>query len=652
MGPRQDAADAGLTPGGTSTISAASIVHTHSDARGETRQMNRAAAVNKVPRTESPPEAAVELSIGGRQWCLARPTDQDLVMGGVDWFDLEKFSGAVLVKRNSQRSVWRVGVQGHEYFAKVYYPNGPMSRLKLLFFGATALREWNVGRYAAQHGVAAVVPVAAAWNGPRGRTGPSLLITEAVADVEPLNDYWLRVREDRRAAGPLTDSLARLIARAHQCGFRHGDLHPGNILVRHNGGAPETFFVDLHKVRIGRPVGFNAVAANLAQLNQWFRRHATRTQLRRFLRHYLAYRDRFAQAGAMARNLAVQPAELVAHLVVEADKHARALYAKRDRRIWRTGHYFAKVRPAAGWRGNVLLRSKHPAPSACAARLTYTREQWRQWLRDPLAWVRAGGARGLAQPDGGTMLKDSHTATVTRAILPTSPAPVSVVVKRPLARNAWKRLGQVLGPSRNRRAWRMANMLLNRGLSAAQPMAVVERRVAGIFRVDSVSFTDFVAGGADLEAFLTRDIAALDGAAQRRLKDRLIESVTALLKLFHERGFVHRDFKAPNLLVNWEPPYPGRPKLTFIDMDGISHVRRVSDAQRRRALVRLGASLMGSPACTRADRLRFLKRYLIGPGRTDRGWKDEWRRIAADIASKMHDKDERRLWKLDHYGRE
>jgi tRNA A-37 threonylcarbamoyl transferase component Bud32 len=605
--------------------------------------MNRAAAISNEPEQGAPPESAVESVVDGRQWRFARPSDQALAAAGIDWFNLESGPGAVLVKRNSQRSVWRVGVQGREYFAKVYYPNGLMSRIKLLLRGATALREWNVGRYAAHHGVSAVVPVAAAWRGTRGTAGRSLLITEAVTDVEPLSDYWLRIRNDRQAVEALTDSLARLIARAHQCGFRHGDLHPGNVLVRHNGGAPETFFVDLHNVRIGRPVRFNAVAANLAQLNQWFRRHATRTQRRRFLKYYLGYRDRFARAGALARNLAVQPAELVEHLAVQADRHARALYAKRDRRIWRTGRYFARIRPAPGWRGHVLLCSKHPAPSACAARLTYTKEQWRQWLRAPLSWLRQGG---------GALLKDSHTATVARALLPTSPTPAGVIVKRPLARNAWKRLEQWLGPSRNRRSWRMAHMLLNRGLPTAQPMAVVERYLVGVLRVDSVSVTDFIAGAADLETFLTRDVAALDGTMQRRVKDRLIGSLAALLKLFHERGFVHRDLKAPNLLVSWDAPYDGRPSLTFIDMDGISHVRRPSAAQRRRALVRLCASLLVSPPCSRTDRLRFLKRYLTGPGRTARDWKDHWRRIAEDVRDKLHDKDARRQWKLERYGRE
>jgi tRNA A-37 threonylcarbamoyl transferase component Bud32 len=602
-----------------------------------------------VPMRETLAEVSssptVEFFDGGRQWQVARAHAALLESSDVDWFHLEDCPKAALVKRNSQRDVWCVRVGGREYFAKLYHPNGVVCQAKLLIRGAAALREWNVGRYASAHSVAAVVPVATAWTGPRGWRGPSLLITEAVAGSIPLNDYWRQIGDHRAAADALTDSVARLIARAHQCGFQHDDMHPGNILVRPNGHERETFFVDLHKVRTGRPVGLRGVVVNLAQLNQWFRRHATRTQLRRFLRHYLAYRDLFAGCSPLAQDLNIEPADLIADLAVEADRHAGRLWAKRDRRSRRSGRYFARIRPAPGWRGHVLLHSKHPAPTACVARQTFAKRQWGQWLAEPLSWV---------DPRQHELLKDSHTATVRKALLPIDGpdgAGAAVIVKRPLARNGWKRLGQMFGRSRNSRSWRIANMLLNRNLPAAQPLAVVERYLLGIVRLDSISLTDFVPASVDLETFLTRDVGALDMKGQRVVKNHLIGALVKLIKEFHARGFVHRDFKAPNVLVSWDSPCEGRPRLTLIDMDGISHVCHSSERQRKRAIVRLAASLLDSPACTRTDRLRFLLRYLTGPGRTPIGWKDHWRSIERLVSTKMRDKQAHRQWKLDRYGR-
>jgi serine/threonine protein kinase len=192
----------------------------------------------------------------------------------------------------------------------------------------------------------------------------------------------------------------------------------------------------------------------------------------------------------------------------------------------------------------------------------------------------------------------------------------------------------------------------NRDLPVAQPLAVVERYVLGFIRMDSIGIMEYVGGASDLETFLTRDVAALPPGQRRRVKDRVIETVVRLLKAFHERGFVHRDMKAPNLMVCWHPPYTGMPVLTFIDMDGIKHVRRVRDSQSARAIVRLCASLLGSPACTASDRLRFLRSYLTGPGRSPADWKVHWRKIHEAVCSKLQDKEMRRQWKLAHYGRE
>ncbi|HUN81848.1 MAG TPA: lipopolysaccharide kinase InaA family protein, partial [Phycisphaerae bacterium] len=560
----------------------------------------------------------------------------------VDWFALSESPDCSLVKRNSQRDVWKIRAAGRDYFAKLYHPNGSVAKAKLLLRGPIALREWQVGRYAAAYDIATVVPVATAWAGVRGGAGPSLLITEAIHDALPLNDFWLTVRDDRDKSNELTESLARLIARSHQCGLQHGDMHPGNILIRRRDGHCEALFVDLHKVHIARTISQRQAVRNLAQLNQWFRSHATRAQRLRFLKDYAGYRKLFALASPFARDFRMDPRRLMLELHIQAERHAEALWAKRDRRLARNSRYFIRIRPASGWRGNAILSCKHPAPAACASRLQYTRKQWQEWLRDPLSWV---------DPAKHTLLKDSHTSTICSAKLPTDP-PAELIVKRSLARNPWKRITQLLGPSRNRRAWKTANMMRNRDIPTAQPMAIVERYVAGLFRTDSLLLTEYIPGAVDLETFFTRDVAGLPVDRQRKVKDRLIRSLVRLLKMFHDRGFAHRDLKAPNLLVSWSAPFDGWPKITFIDMDGIHYVGRAQHRQQVKAIVRLCASLMGNPGATAADRLRFLHAWMLGPGHSVARWKDHWRDIHERVCEKLADKQIRREWKLAHYGRE
>ena len=582
-----------------------------------------------------------EFTDGDVHWRIAADHVAAVRGSNLNWQHLSPACGAVLVKQNTQRDVWRIAVAGRDYFVKVYHPRGLLHRAKLVWRGPTAVEEWNVGRYAAAFGVGSVVPVACAWTGSLRSAGLSILITEAVPNARPLSDYWNDVKHDRHLADTLMDSLARLIARAHQCGYRHGDMHPGNILVRSGRTGATIHFVDLHKVQTGSSVSLAGVVRNLAQLNQWFRRNASRAWRLRFLVRYLAYRDQFAQSSAYARNWRIDPRRLSADLARQADKHAQALWSKRDRRTLRDSRYFARIKPAPGWRGNVLLTSKHPAPAAAASTLTYARSQWKEWLRDPLTWV---------DPTRHTMLKDSHTATICKAELPV-PGGATVIVKRSLPRNLWKRLVQMFGPSRNRRAWRMANMLLNRDLPAAQPMAVVERYAARWVRLDSILMTDYIPGSDDMEAYLARRIGALPPCRRRAAKDRLISAVLILLRAFDERGFAHRDLKAGNLLVTCDDPAIDPPKLTLIDMEGIRRVARPRAENLRRAVVRLSVSLAASDQCTRTDRLRFLQRLLAGYGPAAPRWKDAWREIDALSQSKRQRHEARRQWKMRNYGR-
>lgn len=584
----------------------------------------------------------VQFVDGEYQWRVCASHADFLRVHPIDWLNLAESEYATLVKRNSRRDVWRVSLDGRDYFAKVYHPNDLLGKFKVILRGSTAMREWNVGTYAAKHGIAGVVPVATAVKGFRGAGGPSLLITEAVPDVVPLNDYWEEIQTSRASTYQLADTLAELIARAHQCGFRHGDMHPGNILVRREINRGQTLFVDLHDVRIGKAVSMSEAVANLAQLHQWFRRHAPLTMRRRFLDRYQHHRELLTNASAYARTLPISSRQLIRDLSAQADLHANALWAKRDRRSGRTGRYFTRIHPAKGWRGHALLVSKHPSPTAQAARFEYKRSQWERWLRVPLDWTTPAKSR---------IIKNSHTATVSEASLPVNGESPQIIVKRALSRNLLKRF-LLIFRSRNAKAWRTANMLLNRDIPIAQPLAIVERFRLGLFRSDSILLTDFVVGAMDLERLCRDTLSTMPGRRQREMKAALIDVLVRLMRSFHDRGFSHRDFKAQNLLVQWFEPHENRPLITMVDMDGVRYVGTCDQAIRDKALVRLAVSMLDVPGCTRTDRVRFLRRYMMQFGRSDASWKAYWRLLETGVREKRLRKDARRDWKIRHYGRE
>lgn len=570
-----------------------------------------------------------------------------LRQGAIDWLDLRVGPGVTLVKRNDQRTVWRIERGGADLFVKVYRPRGLAARLKLLLRGHVAAQEAAVGRYAAAHQLATVRTIACGWPASQPRSGPSFLVTETVRDAEPLSEFWLKVRDQPRNAWRLIDVVARLVARAHQIGFHHCDMHSGNILVRPRPGEePEALFVDLHDVAIGRRVPTHTIVANIAQLNQWFRRHATRTQRLRFLDAYLRYRELFATASRHARNWHADRRQLLADLDRQAAWHAEQIWSKRDRRTRRDGRYFCRLRPARGWRALALRTCKHPRPGSIVAELNLDRLFWQEALANPEQWYRDPALQ---------MVKDSHTATVWRGTLQVGDQSVPVMIKRPRPRSWSKRVAQWIGPSRSRHTWDMANRLMHRDLFTAQPLAVLERRAAGLIGADSFVIVEAVDNDGDLETYLSRRVAALPPAEQRLAKDAVIETLVRLIREFHTRGFEHRDFKASNLLLckPRDPKSPYDVQLILVDLDGVNFVRlRPRRDAMWRALVRLNASLSDVAVLTRTDRARLLKRLLSEPGRDAGQWREHWQQLQRGTQLKLEAKARRREWKLKHYGRE
>jgi hypothetical protein len=105
------------------------------------------------------------------------------------------------------------------------------------------------------------------------------------------------------------------------------------------------------------------------------------------------------------------------------------------------------------------------------------------------------------------------------------------------------------------------------------------------------------------------------------------------------------------VLVKWPPNEDEQVRVWLVDVDGLKLKSSLTEWNRLRPLVRLSVSLEVSPHVTRTDRLRFLKRFLLAPGRTDRNWKEFWRRLAAEADRKRQAKRRRDQWKLKHYGR-
>lgn len=549
------------------------------------------------------------------------------------------------VKQNARREVWRAHIDRGIYYLKYYRADGWMMRLRALLGHSAWTAEWKSGVYALRAGLAAVSPVGYTTNLHRDGRLCSLLVTEAVEPAYSLDEFWQQIEADedagrrRRDTAQMVELLGEMIARAHQAGFEHLDMHAANILVQPvAAGRYRTLFVDLQSARLGVPLSDRAVVRNLAQLNQWFRRHSTIADRMRFLRAYLRWRDEYEPAFAHGRPLRLPFRRLVRALIRAADRHARRLWAQRDRRAQRDGRYFARIRLGGGWRALVVRQTKHPSEESRASRVAADPGWWASQLGDPLHWFTR---------DGGQSCKDSHSASVRRAVLSHPAGNLPVIVKRPLARDWRRRLSQLLPPSRSMRGWRTGQALCHRNIPVARPLAVLERCLGPLIR-DSLLITEAIPGAIDLAGHLHAEHLARPPRDWFRYKRRLCELLARQLRLLEERGFAHRDCKASNILVL---KYP-RVKLLWIDMDGLRPERRRRVGRCLRALVRLHVSLLNVPGLTRTDRVRFLRSYCARWGADVHAWRTIWQQLTPRVTKKLATLEARRAWKRARYGRE
>ncbi len=329
-------------------------------------------------------ERTVHVECGGANWCV-RADHQEALLGpgSPDWFGLGNDPRAEPIKPGRLRMTWRVTLGTRTVFAKVVDNGRWLDRLKRWTIGDAVEREWRAGRKAEARGVPVVRPIAVGGHKLR-----SVFLSEGLPRASRLSDYWERqvwgasppVR--RTAATDLIDAAAHLFAVAHECGFVHGDAHPNNILVSAaSTGAIKLRFVDVASATFSRgPASMRRSLRSLAQLDQYFRLRATRTERLRFLRQYLSERatglvkpglpgrkaalrrQRGPGKAGLARSDAFEnwakltERQLLGRLSKMTASHRARLVRQRDRRLRRNGKYFATLALEGGWKATVVLK--------------------------------------------------------------------------------------------------------------------------------------------------------------------------------------------------------------------------------------------------------------------------------------------------------
>ena len=174
--------------------------------------------------------------------------------------------------------------QSGNFFLKRY--NHDRTRLgkllKGIFRAAPAERAFKMGCGLIEAGVVTPLPVAFASVRFAGVLRRAYLITEAINETRPLWDW----PGDRSQAAR---DVAALVAKLHQAGFLHHDLHLGNLLYDRAG---RLFLVDLDSTGWARSIRAARTKEELALLYRYARGwvNPSRGTRGRFLREYCRLR--------------------------------------------------------------------------------------------------------------------------------------------------------------------------------------------------------------------------------------------------------------------------------------------------------------------------------------------------------------------------
>jgi tRNA A-37 threonylcarbamoyl transferase component Bud32 len=580
---------------------------------------------------DAPSQRLEELSVAGFHWSLLPDLQAHLLNErGLRLPEWLQSGQARVVKEGPHRVVYRVELPGLCFYVKHNFIHDQRAWCRQLVRRSKARLEFERVLAATERGIPTIFPLALAEEETHVGSGQSILITQSLEDCIPLHFFLAAVLPtfaEPRASGlrqQLATELGKLVAKIHDAGILHHDLHAANLLVRvADDDRVELFVIDLLAVKIGPPLDWKRSRDNLVTMNCWFTFRVNRADRLRFWKAYFHARNlgRWQRDAYGTKHYAKDVHE------IEELSWQRNLrfWRRRDKRCLVNNRYYRKVK-GAGVVG-------HAVTEIAASDLA-------ELLRDPDAPFHMPGVQ---------VLKESASSMVIEMDFPINGQLRRVIYKRFRVTSLKDPPASLFRATPALRSWIHGQGFRERGLPTARPFVVLHRRRLGMLH-EGYLLTEKIAHAGDLHELLD-SLRPIPADEAMTLLRQLIERVARTIRSLHQRRLSHRDLKAANILVRrFDAPadepsayaqdiqnllYMPESSVWLIDLVGVDSFLDLSMARRVQNLARLNASFVGSRQITRTARLRFLFTYLnCGVfGRCD--WKSWWKQIDQATSRKV-----------------
>jgi tRNA A-37 threonylcarbamoyl transferase component Bud32 len=514
---------------------------------------------------------------------------------------------ASIVKHGPHRTVYRVQLADRSIYIKHHRVPNAGAMLSQWAQSSKGRRELACIDKAAAATIPTLTALALGEQRRAGLVLENYLVTEGIEDVQPL-DRFIQETLPNLPAGrrgklcrTLTDGLAELVAKLHEAGVLHPDLHSGNVLVRpHADDSVQLFLIDLQEAESSRTVSWRRARHDLLAFGLFFLTMARAVDRARFLRRYLQLRPR----------LNLHWKEQAPQLQYDLRRKALRFWRKLDYRCVSNNRRFL-YRNIGMSHGFAVTELGESALVAL--------------LRDPDAPFRSRSAG---------VLKQSPSSHVARLSMPIAHVETPVIYKRFNCSKPLDALRATMHHSPALRAWHAGHGLLIRRIPTARPLAVIER-IAGPCVRETYLITQFIPDSLCLKDYITRLATSLPTHARQSRLRMLILRLAGLVRAMHERNISHRDMKAANFLVAPCDTAAESPHVYLIDLAGVQIWRNVPRERCMQNLSRILVSLESSAAFNRTDYLRFLFAYQPGIRRRPEQWKGIWRYLSRKATEKI-----------------
>ena len=473
---------------------------------------------------------------------------------------IQAFPQLRIIKDSLTRKVTIISLPTGAFLVKDYKIKGRGEVLKYLLVPSRAQREWVMGIVARRRRVPIPSPLAMGERRKWGILKEAFFVAEAIVPSIPFTELSRTEIE-----GVYFPKAAQLLRRMHQAGIFHKDLHAGNILIQKE--RRELFLIDLHRSTFSRTIPERKRLWNIAQLFLSLEGKLSRESKRSFLAIY-------NEGGDLLRGD-------YEDILKKIEKIERRIWYRhmrsRTKRCLKnsTGFYTLK---GDGWK-------------------VWARREWE--VGDLFEIMKAHEAimRGEAE---GLIKRDRRTA-----ISSVDFRGRRIYVKEFIYPNLKERLKDTFRGVKGLKAWIGGNGLLVRGVDVGPVAFLLQRRAL-------LPSKAFLFMSAD-EGY--RDLKEMISSAEGSLpKKKFLEKLADFIVLLFERGIVHRDLKARNILV---AERGGGWRFSLTDWEDVRFRRRASRRDVIRALVQLNTSIPLSLVGWR-DRVYFLGRFLDSLGEGDR----------------------------------